>query len=825
MPTISPANPTVDAGCPNQFSTTLVGSQYDWDFGPVASPPTESGPSVTTTSDVYFSTPGTYWVKVTVLTACCGPVTDSTQVTVQTNIYDVTLTASATAICDGDPITFTANPSTYDNYEFFIDGVSVQNGTSNTYTSSTIQQGDSIWVEAFVGSCFANPSDTIIPTVNPIPTVSLTSDDPDNEICEGETITFTASPAGYDNYEFFNGANSLQSGASEILFGTIPVNNSITVVATDNGCPSAASQAIVTQVNPIPVLTLTSTAANNTICDGDDVVFTALPLGLADYEFFEGVASVQTGVVNIYQTNSLVTGTDVSVVGTSAEGCVSAPSNIITTTVNPYPTVTLSAPVSQICEGESITFTAAPSGLDSYEFFDGATSVQNSASETWTTTGLVSGNSITVEGTNLGCTSAASSPVSITIITAPVVDPGQDLDNCIDDADVTLSGFTPSGGTWSGPGVTNATGVFSPSSAGAGNFYIYYQASNANCTTTDSILAVVHALPTIDAGTYNAICLDETLQLTASGAVSYAWSPASGLSSVGISNPVFTPSADGSFTYTVTGTDANGCVNTDMATLSVEPIPTVSFTVEDECVGDISTFVNSSSPATGVTYLWSFGDGQTSTDEEPTVLYQAPGTFDVTLQVVWGNCSAEATTTTTINPRPAALFLATPSYTTAIEPLINFEDVSVNAVSWEWDFGDFSAISDEQNPSHAFADTGFQVITLVTYNQFGCSDSVRDSVYIAPYTTLYVPSAFTPDRDRINDVFYAYGKDIFWLDFRVFDRWGKQLFFTDDITVGWDGNDSKTGKEVKPGVYVYQILYEDFRGREYKKLGRVSLIR
>jgi len=59
----------------------------------------------------------------------------------------------------------------------------------------------------------------------------------------------------------------------------------------------------------------------------------------------------------------------------------------------------------------------------------------------------------------------------------------------------------------------------------------------------------------------------------------------------------------------------------------------------------------------------------------------------------------------------------------------------------------------------------------------------------------------------------------------VFDRWGKQLFFTDDILVGWDGTDSKTKKDVKPGVYVYQVLYEDFRGRRKKKLGSVTLIR
>jgi gliding motility-associated-like protein len=114
---------------------------------------------------------------------------------------------------------------------------------------------------------------------------------------------------------------------------------------------------------------------------------------------------------------------------------------------------------------------------------------------------------------------------------------------------------------------------------------------------------------------------------------------------------------------------------------------------------------------------------------------------------------------------------------------------------------------------------------LITENMFGCTDTVVDSVFVAPVTTLYVPSAFTPDTDRNNDIFRAYGKDIGVFDFRVFDRWGKELFVTTDINDGWDGTDMKTGREVKAGLYVYQIRYEDYRGRGLKKLGRVSLIR
>ncbi|MDP6909220.1 MAG: hypothetical protein QF371_06930, partial [Flavobacteriales bacterium] len=558
----------------------LNGDQYDWDFGPVATPATESGSSITTTSDVYFSTPGTYWVYVTVLMPCCGPVTDSTQVTVQANTYDVALAASATEICDGDPITITAEPNTYDNYEFFIDGVSVQNGADNVYTSSTIQQGDSIYVEAFVGSCFANPSDTIIPIVNPIPTVTLVSDDPDNVICEGETITFTASPAGMDNYEFFNGTTSVQSGTSEVLFGTIQPGNSITVVATDNGCPSIASAPIVTQVNLLPQISLTSSDPNDSICEGDLITFTVLPAGLADYEFFEGFVSVQSGTTNIYTTSALVSGTSISVIATSADSCVGAPSNAITTIVSPFPSLTLSSsdPDNEICQGEQITFIATPSGLDGYAFFDGATSVQNSASESWTTTGLVNGNSITVVATNLGCTGPPSNAMTINIIAAPTVDPGVDIDPCADAADVTLAGFTPAGGTWTGTGITNATGIFSPSSVGVGAYTLSYSASNANCTTTESITATVHDLPTVVAGSYGPICEGGSVNFNASGASTYVWDPPTGLNNANIGNPVASPIT--TTAYTVVGTDIYGCVNSDQTSLTIEPVPLTDFSFD-----------------------------------------------------------------------------------------------------------------------------------------------------------------------------------------------------------------------------------------------------
>jgi hypothetical protein len=180
LPSITPASPTLDLGCPYTFTTSLQGVQYDWNFGATANPANASGPLVTTTPNIIFDTPGSYWVRVTVQTACCGPVTDSTLVTVQLNAFDIALSPAALSLCEGESVTLAALPNTYASYEFFLDGVSVQAGPGNTLTSSTLQTGDSIWVEAFAGSCFTNPSDTVVATVTPLPIATLVSDDADN---------------------------------------------------------------------------------------------------------------------------------------------------------------------------------------------------------------------------------------------------------------------------------------------------------------------------------------------------------------------------------------------------------------------------------------------------------------------------------------------------------------------------------------------------------------------------------------------------------------------------------------------------------------------
>ena len=111
------------------------------------------------------------------------------------------------------------------------------------------------------------------------------------------------------------------------------------------------------------------------------------------------------------------------------------------------------------------------------------------------------------------------------------------------------------------------------------------------------------------------------------------------------------------------------------------------------------SFANTSQPLVGVTFQWNFGDGQFSAEQDPQNLYLNEGDFNVQLIVTLGNCSDSTVSSVTVNPRPSSGFIATPDHTTAIEPLITFEDVSTDAISWDWDFGD-GILTTEQHPSH-----------------------------------------------------------------------------------------------------------------------------
>ncbi len=174
---------------------------------------------------------------------------------------------------------------------------------------------------------------------------------------------------------------------------------------------------------------------------------------------------------------------------------------------------------------------------------------------------------------------------------------------------------------------------------------------------------------------------------------------------------------------------------------------------------------------------------------------------------------------------PVADFEVDPKTASIINPIISFIDLSTGANFWNWHFGDTTTSFISHPLAHTYADTGSYLITLIVSTQYGCIDTFYQTIIIEPDFVFYIPNAFTPDGDGINDSFTGKGVFIKEFEMKIFDRWGNLIFFTDDIDKPWDGKANHGGEMAQRDVYVYTIQVTDFKKRKHDYRGIVTLVR
>ena len=177
-----------------------------------------------------------------------------------------------------------------------------------------------------------------------------------------------------------------------------------------------------------------------------------------------------------------------------------------------------------------------------------------------------------------------------------------------------------------------------------------------------------------------------------------------------------------------------------------------------------------------------------------------------------------------VYPRPIAEFSATPNETSIYEPEIQFTDLSMGATMWDWDLGD-NETSIDQNPYHIYPDTGTYIITQIAINQFGCSDTTEHPIHIHGETTTFIPNAFTPNSNGLNDVFAPKLYGVIEFKMFIFDRWGNEIFKTEDMNEGWNGRVKGLGEIVQQDVYVYKIFTKDLLHNDHSYIGSITVVR
>ncbi|MBL7943469.1 MAG: gliding motility-associated C-terminal domain-containing protein [Flavobacteriales bacterium] len=169
--------------------------------------------------------------------------------------------------------------------------------------------------------------------------------------------------------------------------------------------------------------------------------------------------------------------------------------------------------------------------------------------------------------------------------------------------------------------------------------YIVSGTDANGCINADTVSVIVNDAPQVTITPDQLICEGEEIQLNATGLDNYNWTPSSGLSDNDVANPTAGPA--GTTTYTVTGTDENGCSGTASITIEVQQIDVDINATPEEGLQPLEVVFSTNTQ--GDSYSWNFGNGSTSDDEDPVVVFGDPGTYITTLTVTVGECSESAT--------------------------------------------------------------------------------------------------------------------------------------------------------------------------------------
>ena len=287
-------------------------------------------------------------------------------------------------------------------------------------------------------------------------------------------------------------------------------------------------------------------------------------------------------------------------------------------------------------------------------------------------------------------------------------------------------------------------------------------------------------------------------------------------------------------TYIITVSDDCGSpVGTASVDVTVLENPPLSF-IPDVHYGcqPLTVHFSEQSIDEGQTYEWDFGDNSSSnigTDKNPVHIYNNYGIFDVALTVTSiDGCKSSQHIADLIEvyKLPEAKFNANPATVSVIKPEVSFFNYSIDAKDYYWSFGDGdSSMSD--NPIHNYPEIADDYkISLIVVSDKGCRDTTYSSIRVNEVTTIYIPTAFSPDNDGINDEFYAVasGIELDKFNMLIYNRWGEVIFESDDLYKGWNGK-LRNGKYASSGTYYWLITYIDNTGIEYKKSGNVTLIK
>lgn len=584
-------------------------------------------------------------------------------------------------------------------------------------------------------------------------------------------------------------------------------------VVVSGACVSN-SNAVIIRINAVPVITSPDTV----ICQGQSVTLTAqadVPGGIYTWN----VPPFNTSSVTV---SPLVTTT--YTVDYVSGGCFAA-SHEVVVTVNTIPDVRILLSGSGVfCAGQTLVLTANPSGMSQYSWTLSGTGVVGNGATFAATLG---GTYILNVNDGNGCTAADT--VVLSQGTSLVLQTSGTSATCLGGNDG-VAGVSVTGGTapysylWnngsSTPTITNLP---------AGNYTVIV--TDAEGCTSQANVNIVNpgALSASMSSIVPVRCFGRNtgaLTIGVNGGTppyTYSWSTAPVQTGATASN---LPAGS----YTVLVTDANGCFTTSSAIIPQPATPLVaSITVPPAgCAGEVwQMFGEATGGTPPYSYQWSPPVGLSSaTAQNPFVTYSISTSYTLVVTDASG-CQDSDNDLVTVNVKPVADFRI--QYITEDSTFYNNDEVTVVNFStppnaqWSWDLGD-GTMDTVFEPRHIYSvEDGVVVITLIASTPEGCKDTTERYFKYKNVPNIYVPTAFSPNGDGINDFFnIAY---ISLTDFVVliFDRWGNKMYQHTDPSFRWDG--TLNGNPLPEGVYTIYIKGIDSQNDNVEYSGTVTLFR
>ncbi len=558
---------------------------------------------------------GTYLATLRASNAC-GFIDGTKTIEVRSTPEPTIGTPFLTFLCQGQSVNLSAGTSG-GTFQWFLDGIAVSPGGTLSQLAVTnsgvaVNTNRSYTLQQTINGCAATSAAQVI-TLRVNPAVSITTSP--TQFCPGVAIsapfTSTVTPAGSYTFSWFKD-NAAITGANASTF-TAPAVGAYKLKADDGFCPVESSPVNISlfTVNPI-----TASASKSPLCIGESTNLSAAGTGTFTFTWSGSGLSATTGSP-VIATPTATGSLSYSLTARDANNCEQQ--KTVSVTVNAKPTVTLSGSKSEIClDGVSSSTLTAGGTATSYTWSP-ATGLSATTGASVIAKPTLASTTYTVTGTDgNGCTNTAAFEVKgRTAITASINSAQPKVFCEAGLVNATLNAVTSPSRTFNyqwKEGSTNVgtnSATFSTNSVGSYTVVVSDTDNLCSATTIPWVISLFTPGSVAISPAAPEVCKYQSVSITISGATSYVWSPATGLSATTGATVTAKPLTN--TTYSVEATDGNGCKLTQSVTVTVLQRPTVSITNSKPTICLDGTD-NTTLAATGAsTYLWSPATGLSAT--------------------------------------------------------------------------------------------------------------------------------------------------------------------------------------------------------------------